>query len=495
MRNIMLFKPIKWSRFLAVLTICMLVAGMSIDAEAQANKRPPRKPRPVAQKPAEKKAATKKTATPAEQKPSEIELPYNSNDCMFAIQLQNDKPYGPTTMPMGAGRVQEIVADKQHPNIFEREHNTVWYKFKAPYNGMLEISIVQRSEWDDYDFLVYKNTGAYFPNQVMQNKVNPLAVNMGGVDSVALGVNALKTGNAKNKAKPATPAKTKNQDTPVFEMEAAAKPHIGMRVDATDKMLTKKQFGGFIKSIPVRMGEEYYIVLDNVSGNGMGHTITVSVHADAYEPLVVFYDRKARRYVDVDLMIIERGTGGVERPIVKDQHYRGGKLKFVPGFNYTLYAKRDGYFSVFKEFNARELMHRGDTMMMFRLERTERGSTFPIKDIYFEDGEATLIANYDSVLMDYVAMFRNHPDITFLVKGYVQSYGVNTEADMLLSLERAKAVKQYFVDKGIKADRITVSGMTKNEIKRAASAALEKGAGFSGVKVELIITGKLGDVQ
>lgn len=480
---------------MAVLTMCMLVAGMSIDAEAQANKRPPRKPKPTAQKPAEKKAATKKTATPAEQKPSEIELPYNSNDCMFAIQLQNDKPYGPTTMPMGAGRVQEIVADKQHPNIFEREHNTVWYKFKAPYNGMLEISIVQRSEWDDYDFLVYKNTGAYFPNQVMQNKVNPLAVNMGGVDSVALGVNALKTGNAKSKAKPATPAKTKTQDTPVFEMEAVAKPHIGMRVDATDKMLTKKQFGGFIKSIPVRMGEEYYIVLDNVSGNGMGHTITVSVHADAYEPLVVFYDRKARRYVDVDLMIIERGTGGVERPIVKDQHYRGGKLKFVPGFNYTLYAKRDGYFSVFKEFNARELMHRGDTMMMFRLERTERGSTFPIKDIYFEDGEATLIANYDSVLIDYVAMFRNHPDITFLVKGYVQSYGVNTEADMLLSLERAKSVKQYFVDKGIKADRITVSGMTKNEIKRAASAALEKGSGFSGVKVELIITGKLGDVQ
>lgn len=491
----MLFKPIKWSRLVAVVAMCMLVAGTAVDVQAQANKRPPRKPKTTAQKPADKKASTKKSAAPAEQKPSEIELPYNSNDCMFAIPLQNDKPYGPTTMPMGAGRVQEIVADKQHPNIFEREHNSVWYKFKAPYNGMLEISIVQRSEWDDYDFLVYKNTGAYFSNQVMQNKVNPLAVNMGSVDSVALGVSALQSGSNKNKNKAAGNAKAKQSDLPAFEMEAVAKPHIGMRVDAKDKMLTKKQYGGFVKSIPVKMGEEYYIVLDNVSGNGMGHTITVSVHADAYEPLVVFYDRKARRYVDVDLMIIERGAGGVERPIIKDQHYRGGKIKFVPGFNYTLYAKRDGYFSVFKEFNARELMLRGDTMMMFRLERTERGSSFPIKDIYFEDGEATLIANYDSVLINYVAMFRNHPDITFLVKGYVQSYGVNTEADMLLSLERAKSVKQYFVDKGIKADRITVSGMTKNEIKRAASAALEKGAGFSGVKVELIITGKLGDVQ
>ncbi len=474
--------------------IGVLLFGVATESAAQANRRPARK-KPAAAAPA-KKAKPKKEA-PAEQKSNDIELPYNSNDCMFAIQLQNDKPYGPTTMPMGAGRVQEIVADKQHPNIFEREHNTVWYKFKAPYNGMMEISIVQRSEWDDYDFLVYKSTGAYFSNQVMQNKVNPLAVNMGSVDSVALGVSALQSGNAKGK-KPApnTGAKPKQQsELPAFEMEAAVKPHIGMKVDAKDKMLTKKQFGGFIKSIPVKMGEEYYIVLDNVSGNGMGHTITVSVHADAYEPLVVFYDRKARRYVDVDLMIIERGTGGVERPIIKDQHYRGGKIKFVPGFNYTLYAKRDGYFSVYKEFNARELMHRGDTMMMFRLERTERGSTFPIKDIYFEDGEATLIANYDSVLINYVAMFRNHPDITFLVKGYVQSYGVNTEADMLLSLERAKTVKQYFVDKGIKADRITVSGMTKNEIKRAASAALEKGSGFSGVKVELIITGKLGEVE
>jgi outer membrane protein OmpA-like peptidoglycan-associated protein len=474
--------------------IGVLLFGVATESAAQANRRPARK-KPAAAAPA-KKAKPKKEA-PAEQKSNDIELPYNSNDCMFAIQLQNDKPYGPTTMPMGAGRVQEIVADKQHPNIFEREHNTVWYKFKAPYNGMMEISIVQRSEWDDYDFLVYKSTGAYFSNQVMQNKVNPLAVNMGSVDSVALGVSALQSGNAKGKkSAPNTGAKPKQQsELPAFEMEAAVKPHIGMKVDAKDKMLTKKQFGGFIKSIPVKMGEEYYIVLDNVSGNGMGHTITVSVHADAYEPLVVFYDRKARRYVDVDLMIIERGTGGVERPIIKDQHYRGGKIKFVPGFNYTLYAKRDGYFSVYKEFNARELMHRGDTMMMFRLERTERGSTFPIKDIYFEDGEATLIANYDSVLINYVAMFRNHPDITFLVKGYVQSYGVNTEADMLLSLERAKTVKQYFVDKGIKADRITVSGMTKNEIKRAASAALEKGSGFSGVKVELIITGKLGEVE
>jgi outer membrane protein OmpA-like peptidoglycan-associated protein len=136
-------------------------------------------------------------------------------------------------------------------------------------------------------------------------------------------------------------------------------------------------------------------------------------------------------------------------------------------------------------------MEKGDTTMLFPMERTERGSSFQIKELYFESDQPTLIGNYDSILTDYLLMFRNHPEVNFLVKGYVESYGVNAEADMLLSLDRAKAVKQWFVSNGIDSRRITTAGMTKNEIKRAAAAALnEKGGGYNGVKVELIITGK-----
>ena len=66
---------------------------------------------------------------------------------------------------------------------------------------------------------------------------------------------------------------------------------------------------------------------------------------------------------------------------------------------------------------------------------------------------------------------------------------------MLLSLDRAKSVKEYFIQHGIAAERITTAGMTKNEIKRAAAAALDRGGGFSSVKAEIIITGKLGDLK
>ena len=477
-------------RLLIALLACTLVLGVAPDVQAQSKKKTTRttKTTKSGKKSGTKSGSTKKSESSAPSAPRDVILPVNSNDCLFAIPLQLDRPYGPTNAPDGPGRMMEVVADKAHPNLFEREHNSVWYKIAIPYNGNLVIDIMQIDEWDDYDFLVYKNTGQYFSNHVMLNKVLPVAVNMACVDSATLAENAKKP--ARVRQQNAQPKKA--TDEPVIEQPAAFKANIGMNPEAKDKMLLKKQKGAFIKSIPVRMGEEYFIVLDNCADNGKGHTINVSIEVDAYEPLVLFYDKKGKRYVDVDLMILEKGGQGGERPVVRNEHYKGGRVKFVPGFNYTLYAKREGYFSVFREFNAQDLMMR-DTIMLYQMERTERGSSFQIKDIYFEDGEATLIPGYDTVLMDYVAMFRNHPDVTFLVKGYVQSYGVDAEADMLLSLERAKTIKEYFVKNGVDASRITTAGMTKNEIRRQAAAALDKGGGFSGIRAELIITGKTTD--
>lgn len=473
--------------FIGLLACALLLGGA--DAQAQNKKKSSKSKAKTTATGKKKKAPTAEPATP-----TVVSLPANSNDCLFAIPLEIDKVYGPTTAPDGAGRIQEIVADKAHPNIFEREHNTVWYKFTVPYNGDLEISIAQQSQWDDYDFLVYKNTGSYFSNQVMLNKISPVAVNMAGIDSAAMFAAVMKAGKGNGQPPSGRPEggrkKAAESDLPAFDLSPDAKPTIGMFSDATDIMLTKSQTGQFIKSIPVRMGEEYYIVLDNRTMNGQGHAIKVSVHVDAYQPLLLFYDKKGRRYVDVNLMILERGGKEGERPIVNDEHYRGGRVKFVPGFSYLLYAKRDGFFSIYKEFNSMDLMMQ-DTIMLYNMERTERGSSFQIRDLNFESDEATLIGNYDSVLTDYLLMFRNHPDVNFLVKGYVQSYGVNAEADMLLSLDRAKSVKEWFVKNGIDPKRISTSGMSKNEIKRAAAAALNnKGGGFSTVKAELIITGK-----
>ena len=399
-----------------------------------------------------------------------VMLPANSNDCLFAVEIQPDVPFGPTTAPQGAGRQLEVMRDANNPHAFEFEHNSTWYKFTVPYSGNLEVSITPNSEWDDYDFMVYRYTDIYFSNHLIQNKIKPLASSLAKKDTTGIYAATPKDNKGNVKDKP----RSRRMTTATM----------GMNITGKKLFIGPNESEEFLKSIPVRKGEVYYIVLDNKSSKGDGHTIKVSIQVESFEPLVVFYDPVAKKNIDVDLLILEKNTDN--RPIAKNPSFRGGKIKFVPGFNYALYAKKNGYFSVFKEFNSN--IFKDDTLMRFIMNKTEKGTVFPIADIYFDD-DANLLPESDTSLLNYMQMFKGHPEVTFQIKGYVQSYAVDIEADQKLSIARAQSVKEFFVAHGLSPEQITIAGMTQNEIKRSAAAALNKHQAFRDTKIELIITG------
>ena len=473
-------------RFLIALLACTLIFGYS-DVQAQSKTKSSAKTSKSAKDKKSKK--NKKGKKGANTAPEEhlVQLPYNSNDCLFAIPLNVDQTFGPTTAPQGAGRIMEVMADKRHPNLPEFEHNSVWYKFTVPYNGKLDIAVTQQNVADDYDMVVYKYTDAYFSNHIQCNKVLPVAVNLSSVDSALLA--KPKRAKAESADEPKMDAKAKAEATRQARLASekeAAKGTIGMYHEATDILLTKASTNRHIRSIDVRKGEVYYIMLDNVTPKGSGHSIKVSIFVEAFEVPVSFYDPKIRKNIDVNLTILEKNTNN--RVIVHNENFRGGRVKFVPGFNYTLYAKRNGYFSIFYDFNADRFKE--DTLLRMKLYRAERGTVYPISDIYFGN-EYELLPASDSNLMNYVQMFKNHPDVAFTIKGWVQTYGVDPEHDQLVSLERAKAVKEFFVKNGVPEANIKTSGMTPTDIKRAATAAFDtkKKNDNEFVKVQLIITG------
>ncbi len=414
---------------------------------------------------------TKNKTTKPERPVQELtQLPPNSNDCLFAIELQPDVPFGPTTSPKDPGRQLEVMRDKNNPHAFEVEHNSTWYKFTVPYSGNLEVSITPNNEWDDYDFLVYRYTDVYFSNHLIQNKIKPLAGSLASKDTTGIAA--------------ATPKKGKGNEAARPRSRRMTAPTMGMRADGKRLFIAQHEQEEFLKSIPVRKGEVYYIVLDNKSNNGEGHSIKVSIQVESFEPLVVFYDPSLKKNVDVDLVIQEKNTNN--RPIVKNPSFRGGKVKFVPGFRYSLYAKKPGYFTVFKEFNSN--IFKEDTLLRFIMNKTEKGTVFPITDIYFDD-DANLLPESDTSLLNYIQMFLENPEVSFRIKGYIQSYAVDIESDQKLSIARAQSVKEFFVAHGISPDKIEIAGMTQNEIKRSAAAVLNKRQAFKDTKVELIITG------
>jgi len=473
-------------RFLIALLACTLIFGYS-DVQAQSKTKSSAKTSKSAKDKKSKKNKKGKKNKDAAPEISLVQLPYNSNDCLFAIPLSVDRTFGPTTAPQGAGRVMEVMADKRHPNLPEFEHNSVWYKFTVPYNGKLDIAVTQQNLADDYDMVVYKYTDAYFSNHIQCNKVLPVAVNLSSVDSSLLAKPKKPKAAAPDAPKLDAKAKAEAARQARMAMEKeAAKGTIGMYHDATDILLTKASNKRHIRSIDVRKGEVYYIMLDNNNPKGSGHSIKVSIFVEAFEVPVSFYDPKIRKNVDVNLTILEKNTNN--RVIVHNENFRGGRVKFVPGFNYTLYAKRNGYFSIFYDFNADRFKE--DTLLRMKLYRAERGTVYPISDIYFGN-EYELLPASDSNLMNYVQMFKNHPDVAFTIKGWVQTYGIDPEHDQLVSLERAKAVKEFFVKNGVPEANIKTSGMTPTDIKRAATAAFDtkKKDDNEFVKVQLIITG------
>lgn len=462
-------------RFLIYLLSCLLFVGMADNLQAQ-------------KKGGAKGKKGKGKKEVVEEKPAQ-QLPYNSNDCLFAVQLQQDVVYGPTSAPKGAGRLMEIQASKTNPKVVEYEHNSVWYKFQVPYNGELEIEINQTNPADDYDFMVFKYTDVYFSNNLMQGKIMPVASSLTAVDTTLIPVKKDPKVKGKAGAAAAKPAAAKPEAGKAGakkDAKAAAPAYtIGMKHTAKSFFLPKDSIARDIKSIKVRQGETYYILLDNLSANGSGHTIKVSLYADVLLPLVKVVAPGSKTPVDVDLVVLEKNTNN--RPVVQNPNFKGDRIAFVPGFDYTLYAKRQGYFSVYKEFNSN--VFKQDTLLNIVMNRCAKGSTFTLDDIYFTEDGKQLLGKSDSVLTEYLMLFMNHPDVQFLIKGYVPTYGdVTMESDQEISLERALTVKNFLMSKGIAAERMTVAGMTPTEIRRAGAAANDPKVGLLTKRIEFIVT-------
>lgn len=382
--------------------------------------------------------------------PQVTELPYNSNDCLYAITLNPDVPYGPTNVPSGGGRVMEITRDKNNPNVFEIEHNTVWFKFKVPYSGKLLVSLTPKDPKDDYDFLVYKYTDQYFQNQVISGRAKPVLSNLSSPDT-------------------------------------ATKGAVGVSLTGRSKFIPKETTDPYCATIDLAKDEWYYLVVDKPLNGGSGFTIKVSVSVDCFTPTITFHDPKLRKNVDVDILLIEKNTDN--RVVMKSPSFKGGKVSFVPKFDYVMYIKKDGYFSIYKEFNAD--IFKEDTLMKITMNKIERGSRFEINDVFFEDGETKLLVKEsENALMTYLQMFKNQPEVFFTIKGYVATYGFDVDKDVATSLGRAQSVRQYFIDNGIEENRMCAQGMTKTEVKKAAAEVLNnKGYNFKDVRIEIIITG------
>jgi len=159
-------------------------------------------------------------------------------DCDSAIPLQIGKTvkYGVTVPPPNAGKKNEVTRTAANPHVFETEHHTAWYILIPLLSDNLNLTIIPQLPTDDYDFVVYRYYGKSTCDSIASGKAKPVRSNI---------------------------ARTQNVDSGQTGLSSAGKTEYAGEGPGK----------AFSKTLPVKKGEKYLLVVDNVYAKGGGHTL------------------------------------------------------------------------------------------------------------------------------------------------------------------------------------------------------------------------------
>ena len=377
---------------------------------------------------AQNKSKKKKSKKPVPAAPIEVSLPDRCSDCFFPVSLQADVPFGPTEPLRGYGYVNEIKRDAQTKNVFEQEHNSIWYFLEIPYDGKLLIDIKPKSFSDDYDFIVYKYTDKYFCNRVEKNRVKPIR----SVQSV---------------------------------VNTEIQGKTGLSLKSSTAHISKESSEAYGKYIDVKAGESYVIVVDNLNDGGLGHTITCEVWTN-YSPLVINpIDSLLQQRTTATLHVKELETG---RTVIDKQNAGSTRIKLLPDKTYEISLNKEGFFNYTRRISHAQAIGK-DTILSARLVQIKPGSPLPINgELYFdnnEQGELFLMQESYKNLDEVVKILTQYPQINVNVIGRIMTEGLNVKKDNEVSKERAEAIKKHLVSQGIAENRITTRGSSIKELE------------------------------
>lgn len=353
-------------------------------------------------------------------------------DCDSAIKLDVFKwaTYGFTKAPADFGNIQEIKAKAGTiKTAFEQEHHSAWYLLTVHNSGELIFEIIPEDKKDDYDFLVFPYKDSTSCADILKEKINPLRGNLSRNDTITNSITGL-----------------------AVEMK---------------NLFNGKGIGAqFSKSMEVKAGEKYILVLDNVYENGAGHKINFSI----VKEVVIAGQVKNEEGKAVVAEIVLTDNKGME--IIKTNSDGNGdyiiKTAIAENINYDLSFSAEKSFFSTRTINTKNLKD-SNTFANIKtvLSRLKTGAKYKIGNLNFHGNSAKFIERSLPSLVSLYQLMKKNPKLIIQIEGHVNGAGFlpmyNMQPEFTafkqrLSDERADAVYKYLEDKGIDTSRMSKIG-------------------------------------
>lgn len=354
---------------------------------------------------------------------SQVKKPIAS-DCRNATKLNFDKfiSYGPTVAPEGFGLIQEVKGNNdKNCFLFEKEHNSSWYYFDIQHDGELVMDIIPTDTSNDYDFMLFKYTDTSFCSQIVKQKIKPVRSNISRSGKTGTGVTGLKSSGKANLVH-SGPGET------------------------------------FSKSLEVKKGERYYLVLDNVYPKCSGHTIKLGYEKNIQISGIVLNEENKPIQAEVTLS----DAHGHEMTTQSDLLGKYSISANIWGsFNYYIIFLNDNYFVDSKKINDDSLLKTSYKINNIKtiLPKLKGGKKYVLNSINFYPGTADLLPESYSSVYSLCKLMKKNNKMVIRIEGHVNDPGRPSLGEAIeLSEARAHTVYNILVLNGIAKYRMKTIG-------------------------------------
>ncbi len=375
------------------------------------------------------------TVLQAQLKP--VQLSKIASDCVGALMV-NDTIVGPVYSPAGYGNKLEIAGyELGDPFYIQREHNTVWYKFRAPYDAVFSFDLIPEVKEDDFDFLLFKYDGPNFCRDVAEGRTVPVRTNISRKNVYVDG-------------------------------------RTGMSESAVDDYVPSGPGSSYSRAFKVKGGEMLYLLVDNPFRENEGHSIHLHWRRIGNAPDAVFSDSEEennRQYVSPvrklkinvqDAETQERVAANINIDGLPDSLQSAFvavsevQLDVISYRTYEINLVRKGYLLAFETF-----IPKNDSLysLVIPIKKMKKGDRINLANIKFDSDKTEILDKSKTALDQLGAFMEVNPDIHIQIQGHVNGEGKrNKRKFRKLSEARAKAIYDKLVERGVSTSRLSYEG-------------------------------------
>jgi flagellar motor protein MotB len=136
----------------------------------------------------------------------------------------------------------------------------------------------------------------------------------------------------------------------------------------------------------------------------------------------------------------------------------GDFLMCIPsGRDYALNVSRDGYLFHSENFSLKNYTGTKPFELNIQLQKMKVGANVVLNNVFFNSNSFALLSESKVELDRLADLLVKNPTVKIEIGGHTDNVGAD-DANLLLSENRAKAVVEYIVSKGIEASRVSAKG-------------------------------------